>query len=57
MRYEIEFDIRFAKFSVEANSASEAEEKIKSAVFINSDDKTIDMESEGEFELLGLEVN
>ena len=57
MRYEIEFDIRVAKFSVEANSESEAEEKIKSAVFINSDDKTIDMESEGEFELLGLEVN
>ena len=57
MRYEIEFDIWFAKFSVEANSESEAEEKIKSAVFINSDDKTVDMESEGEFELLGLEVN
>ena len=57
MRYEIEFDIRFEKFSVEANSESEAEEKIKSAVFINSDDKTVDMESEGEFELLGLEVN
>ena len=57
MRYEIEFDIRFAKFSVEAKSESEAEEKIKSAVFINSDDKTVDMESEGEFELLGLEVN
>ena len=57
MRYEIEFDIRFAKFAVEANSESEAEEKIKSAVFINSDDKTVDMESEGEFELLGLEVN
>ena len=57
MRYEIEFDIRFAKFSVEANSESEAEEKIKSAVFISSDDKIVDMESEGEFELLGLEVN
>ena len=57
MRYEIEFDIRIAKISVQANSESEAEEKIKSAVFINSDDKTIDMESEGEFELLGLEVN
>ena len=57
MRYYIECDIRFAKFSVEANSESEAEEKIKSAVFISSDDKIVDMESEGEFELLGLEVN